>query len=554
MARDLGGYESLQDVSMLSSTITTKEHLQLCCKPTYKPRRVKNKGAVFVLVMNVYYFLSQYQTRNMSGYESLVWQVAFQIGLTLPIAGWLADTYIGRYKVICCSVWMMWIATVLATVSSVIAQLVDVYSHIDARVNVALFVFMAIGLGGYQANIIQFGIDQLHDASTTEIKSFIIWYVWTILSAGIIIDFFSACLNQKYIITRLLLVSTNLTLALVLLFCCNHWLIKEPVKHSSFQQVYTVIKYAIKNKYPRQRSAFTYCEDELPSLIDFGKSKYGGPFTTEQVEDVKTFLLVLPVTIVSGALVGGIIASNFLWNKLRDMFIEYSKLDLNASKMSSIKCYSEASLTHTIYYSAILIIVLHEILFYPIFHRCLPRLESIQKAFIGMFLQLVRLLILMAYQIVAQHNYSVVNSNNITTPCLFYAHQGTLSSSFDYHWMAIPDFIVSISYMILYTGAVEYFSAHVFYFMKGLTVGVTYSSVFLSGAVWLILSIPFTNRALSYIPVTSCGFWYGLLLTIVETTICIILIILTKWYKKKRRQDVLPNEHIFAERYYSTFT
>ena len=47
MARDSDGYESLQDISMLSSTVTTKEHLQLCCKPTYKPRRVKNKGAVF---------------------------------------------------------------------------------------------------------------------------------------------------------------------------------------------------------------------------------------------------------------------------------------------------------------------------------------------------------------------------------------------------------------------------------------------------------------------------------------------------------------------------
>ena len=86
---------------MLSSTITTTEHLQLCCKPTYKPRRVKNKGADFVLiwnylVMNVYYFLSQYQTYNMSGYESLVWQAAF--GLTLPIAGWLADTPIGNTK------------------------------------------------------------------------------------------------------------------------------------------------------------------------------------------------------------------------------------------------------------------------------------------------------------------------------------------------------------------------------------------------------------------------------------------------------------------------
>ena len=547
---------------MLSSEkITTKERLQLCCKPTYKPRRVKNKGAGFVLIlnyliMNLFSFL-QTLTLDISGYESLPWQV---VGcFTLPIAGWLADAHIGRYKMIRCSVWIMWIATVLATLSSVVAQLFEGYFSIDTKMQALLLVFMAIGLGGYQANIIQFGMDQLHDSSTTEITAFIIWYVWTSISSGIVVDFISACLSQKYVLIRLLFVSTILTLALVLLFCCNHWLVKEPVKHNSFKLVYKIIKYAMRNKYPRQRSAFTYCEDELPSRIDYGKSKYGGPFTTEQVEDVKTFLRVLPLAMVGGALIGSVIASDYLRNKLNKMFLKHgdseSELDLNASKMSIIKCsYSEASLTHTIYYSAIRLIVLHETLLYPIFHRCFTWLESLQKAFIGMLLQLVRVLTLMAYQIVAQHNYySVLNSNNITTPCLFYAHQGTLSSSFDYHWMAIPDFIVSISYIMLYTGAVEYFSAQVPYFMKGLTVGVTFSSVYLSGAVLLILSIPFTNRALSYTPgpVTSCGFWYGLLLTIVETTICIILIILTRWYKKRRRQDVLPNEHIFAERYYS---
>ena len=111
--------------------------------------------------------------------------------------------------------------------------------------------------------------------------------------------------------------------------------------------------------------------------------------------------------------------------------------------------------------------------------------------------------------------------------------------------MAIPDFIVSISYTMLYIGAVEFFLAQTPYFMKDLTVGVTYSSLYLTGVVWLVLSIPFRSLG------ANCGVWYGLLLTVVEATICVILIILTRWYKKRRRQDVLPNEHIYAERYYS---
>jgi hypothetical protein len=66
--------------------------------------------------------------------------------------------------------------------------------------------------------------------------------------------------------------------------------------------IYKVIKFAIVTKHPRCRSAFTYCEDELPSRIDFGKSKYGGPFTTEQVEDVKTFLRLLPLISIFGVI------------------------------------------------------------------------------------------------------------------------------------------------------------------------------------------------------------------------------------------------------------
>ena len=556
MDRGLGEYESLQDISAL---ITTKERLQLCCKPTYKPRRVKSKGAILVLIcnyliMNEFYLLSQYDTHDESGIKSLIWQVAF--GLSLPVAGWLADTYTGRYKVIRISVWIMWIATALAVLSSVIAQLLLAreFSSIDKNIQLVLIVFMAIGFGGYQANIIQFGMDQLYDALSTEIQSFIVWYVWTVLSAGIIVGIISACLSQQYLMIKLLFVSANLSLALILLYCCNQWLVKEPVKHkNSFKMVYKVIKYAVRNKYPRQRSAFTYCEDELPSRIDFGKSKYGGPFTTEQVEDVKTFLRVLPVTVVGGALIGGVIASNYLRNKLSEMLLNHGEAESN-SKLSITECYREAGFTHTLYYSAIILIVLHEILLYPTLYRCCPRLESLQKAFIAMLLQLVRILILMAYETVFQRNYFTVHYYDNATaqaPCLFSAHQATPKTSLNYYWMAIPDFIVSISYAMLYIGSVEYFSAQVPYFMKSLTVGITYSSIFLSGTVWLVLSIPFKTHNLSYNWGANCGFWYGLLLTIVEATMCTILIILTKWYKKRRRQDVLPSEHIFAERYYS---
>ena len=156
--RELGGYESLEERPLLShKKITTWEWLRLCCKPTYKPRRVKSKGAILLLVwnyliMNVFGLLIKYLD---FGYAFRMWLIAF--GLIPPLAGWLADAHIGRYRVICCSIWSMWIATVLATLNSVMAQLFDVYIyHIHTKALQALLVIMAIGLGGYQANIIQF--------------------------------------------------------------------------------------------------------------------------------------------------------------------------------------------------------------------------------------------------------------------------------------------------------------------------------------------------------------------------------------------------------------
>ena len=72
----------------------------------------------------------------------------------------------------------------------------------------------------------------------------------------------------------------------------NISLIKNPIK-----LINRVLCYARKHKYPENRSALTYWEEEAPSRLDLGKNKYGGPFTEEEVEDVKTVFRMLPLFI-----------------------------------------------------------------------------------------------------------------------------------------------------------------------------------------------------------------------------------------------------------------
>ena len=71
--------------------------------------------------------------------------------------------------------------------------------------------------------------------------------------------------------------------------------------------LYTVINFARKNKYPLQRSAFTYCDDYIPSRLDFAKDRYGGPFTSEQVENVKTFLRIIVVLLTIGPMLDNVL-------------------------------------------------------------------------------------------------------------------------------------------------------------------------------------------------------------------------------------------------------
>ena len=74
---------------------------------------------------------------------------------------------------------------------------------------------------------------------------------------------------------------------------CNIQFIREPPSVSPYMRVFKVLQFAKNHKTPLHRSAFTYWEDGPPSRLDMGKDKYGGPFTNEQVEDVKTFFRLL---------------------------------------------------------------------------------------------------------------------------------------------------------------------------------------------------------------------------------------------------------------------
>ena len=179
-----------------------------------------------------------------------------------PIAGWLADVYIGRYQFIRYSLRVTWSRIIATNVYHLIENhFFKLPSAAESSLQVALTIVVGLGLAGITANSMQFGLDQLIDASSTDICSYISWCVWLSFLGYTLAVYSQQHLCGAYDLPlSFLLVSLTIIVVVLSDVACNHWLVKEPVTQNPLKLIYQVLRYAVKNKYPRMICAFTNCE------------------------------------------------------------------------------------------------------------------------------------------------------------------------------------------------------------------------------------------------------------------------------------------------------
>ena len=278
---------------------------------------------------------------------------------------------------------------------------------------------------------LQLGLDQMPDASSSSITSFIAWYVFSISAGfwigeslyfvlkdncfGLVEDLVSV--TQLYSLCSALFAS--LILVLDLLFA-KSWLIIEPNQPKSFTLIYCVLKFAVKHKAPLNRSALTYWEENIPSRMDLGKSRYGGPFTTEQVEDVKSilrlFAMSLPLWLMLFALAFN---PTFLGIALQRHIVKFPNLTTCESDMLF-------SFTYSGYWWSMINILINEFFFYPFFRDKFPSI--LKRIGVGSFLSLVLsvgYIILESFQV--SHSYEAIELVKSLTS---FALSGLLSNFF----------------------------------------------------------------------------------------------------------------------------
>ena len=179
--------------------------------------------------------------------------------------------------------------------------------------------------------------------------------------------------------------------------------------------------------------------------------------------------------------------------------------------------------------------------------------QSHHKLIMGALLHITRIITFMAFDVSACHTYLVEHGNNTTLWCVFREAQGSLSPDFDAKWLAVLDLLFYTSTLFFVIGSFEFICAQSPYSMRGLLFGTGYGSVMLFNILGYSIMQPFRRLSFTWDSgIISCEFWFLLLIL----TLLVISIVLfygfVKWYKKRKREDVLPNEHIFAERYYSS--
>ena len=250
--------------------------------------------------------------------------------LIYPLVGHLTDVYLTRYRSLKWSFGLLMFTTFASVVYSIIDftvsnlfKLLIFHHHQTAFISAVIFIVYIIGLGLFRANAIQFGLDQLLEAPTPKLISFIQWYYWA-QNVGSLALFYVTILGSKasdelsvhlitnitnyerykslssVLITPLLIAWTIILTAVLVKFCTTRkYFYIQKAGLNPFKKIFKVIKYSWKHKVPERRSAFTYWEEDIPRRVDLGKNKYGGPFTNEEVEDTKTFLRILPTPPVS---------------------------------------------------------------------------------------------------------------------------------------------------------------------------------------------------------------------------------------------------------------
>ena len=446
-----------------------------------------------------------------------------------PITSLLAEVVISRYRLVSYSLKVMWLLSIVFSVISVCEE-ANLFT-----IKLLILVTQYVLLGAFIASAVPLGIDQITGGSTANISAFIQWLTWAFFSGRAIAKITGSLLYNCFYFQFVSMIVLPLqvlllSVGLILDFYFHHKLVKEPVTINPVSLIVKVFKYAAKHKFPVQRSAFTYCENQQPTRLDYGKSKYGGPFTTEQVEDVKTFWRILLVIMVSFISVIPLVAE-----------FEYA-LEM-AENLSSLK--SETNCVHKVLHETLTpvfhimySIPLYELLIYPCLRHRGPSI--LQSAGIG-----VATLIVSSLYGIAAESMQHAHTND-TGQCMFIQSVSNIEIL-----IGVPsNFMLGVTAIVLPKSTVEFVCAQAPYNMMGVLIGLLLTLFTLFMAMGILLFEAWRDNVFAVHITGTCGIWFYLTTLVLAVVSSALLGLVIRWYKARERDEITRSQDLVEEVYH----
>ena len=492
----------------------------------------------------------------------------------LPVAGLLTDIKFSRYKAVIRTSYIVYIemfATFLVLVAFASVLEYNFTKYEKMIIKILAFCVLSIMLTVYVMfiiNGIQFGMDQLHDSPTEDSILYIHWYVWIYYTCSLIgQSVWNFFLYENYYINYwdvlricglsigiMMCITTIvlLTASLCVVYYRKVWFFLEPAGANPYKLVYRVVKFAYQHMVPLRRSAFTYCDEESPTRLDVGKNKFGGPFTTKQVEDVKAFWGILIVLIT----IGPAFLLQTVMKSLLPLFAKHGNTFLNKTAHHEIPLEGVARhiLISNGLLSPLLVVIcipLYLCWIRPHITYYIPgMLKRIQIALVVMVLSLICTFIMDVVVHVNNTEYAhcmfsdlnsvhdIVLSDFPSSPPLyqnvyFFTTQHVLS--------ALADMLFDIAVL-------EFICSQSPYSMKGLLIGIFFSIRSLFQGIAVVSMVPFGT--VWKIESLSCGSGFYAMYIVIGLLEFVLFSCVSKRYKYRNVNEP-SNEYRYAEEYYS---
>ena len=444
-------------------------------------------------------------------------------GVLFPLIGWLTDTIIGRERAINFSLWSCWCGILLQCISYSIQ-----YGTCGLPVNIAKYgisgvalLLLILGIAGLFTNIPPYGLDQLRDKPNTHARAFVHWTVWGFVLGAIIGIGTGSSNDSEFVLITGIMIFLFISVALCLHACFhNYYKLVGTQKNNPYKIVYNVLKYALYHKSPENRSAFTYWENKIPSRVDVGKSKYGGPFSEEDVENVKTFWRIVAVLLSTFGLFIPFYQVTYGVVRYINTF-KGATTALNGQGSSALYLGLDSQI--------ILLVPLFELVIIPLF----PKIEYfILKALRAIGVSYILILIALLCMIVLDLVGHIVTPGDVVcATSLPSTRDDLVQISFLYY--SIPLAFSGLAHALINLYVLEFIISQAPANMSGMIVGTywffgnLYANI---GHIFIYWNIGGPGRV-------SCSFWVLLL----QIGICIIgmiiYIFVARWYQRRRKDE-----------------